>query len=160
MTRTPFTDSPVVTTTVRLLAPFVLTYGLFTLFHGTTSVGGGFQGGVVAAAMVVTVAFALGIRQTVDWLDARALWALVVAGPVVFGVVALAGIAFGGGFLQFDVLPVAKASVYATEAIEVGIGATVAAVVVVLFVHIADGYSEPTDVASQSGGTEEARADD
>ncbi|MDS0282663.1 MnhB domain-containing protein [Haloarcula onubensis] len=160
MTREPFTDSPVVTPTVRLLAPFVLTYGLFTLFHGTTSVGGGFQGGVVAAAMVVMLAFALGIRQTVDWLDERALWGLVVAGPVVFGAVALAGIAFGGAFLQFDVLPIAKASVYATEAVEVGIGATVAAVVVVLFVRIADGYSEPTDAASPADNGEEGRTDD
>jgi multicomponent Na+:H+ antiporter subunit B len=143
MTRTPYTDSPVVTTTVRLLAPFVLTYGLFTLFHGTSSVGGGFQGGVVAAAMVVTVAFALGIRRTAAWLDRRALAALVAAGPLVFGAVALTGIALGGAFLQFDVLPIPKATVYATEAVEVGIGATVAAVIVVLFVRIADGYEEP-----------------
>ena len=143
MTRAPYTDSPVVTTTVRLLAPFVLTYGLFTLFHGTSSVGGGFQGGVVAAAMVVTVAFALGIRRTAAWLDRRALAALVAAGPLVFGAVALTGVALGGAFLQFDVIPIPKATVYATEAVEVGIGATVAAVIVVLFVRIADGYEEP-----------------
>ena len=166
MTRAPYTDSPVVTTTVRLLAPFVLTYGLFTLFHGTSSVGGGFQGGVVAAAMVVTVAFALGIRQTAAWLDRRALAALVVAGPLVFGVVALAGIALGGAFLQFDVLPIPKATVYATEAIEVGIGATVAAVIVVLFVRMADGYEEPSGAEGASVGntgsgvTTEVPADD
>jgi multicomponent Na+:H+ antiporter subunit B len=152
MTRAPYTDSPVVTTTVRLLAPFVLTYGLFTLFHGTSSVGGGFQGGVVAAAMVVTVAFALGIRQTAAWLDRRALTALVAAGPLVFGAVALAGIATGGAFLQFDVIPIPKATVYATEAIEVGIGATVAAVIVVLFVRIADGYEEPGAVEAEGAG--------
>jgi multicomponent Na+:H+ antiporter subunit B len=133
----------VVTTTVRLLAPFVLTYGLFTLFHGTASVGGGFQGGVVAAAMVVTVAFAFGIRQTAAWLDQRLLAAAVASGLVVFGVVATLGLVFGGAFLQFDVVPIPKATVYATEAIEVGIGATVAAVIVVLFVRIADGYHEP-----------------
>jgi multicomponent Na+:H+ antiporter subunit B len=155
MTRSPYTDSPVVTTTVRLLAPGVLTYGLFTLFHGTSSVGGGFQGGVIAAAMVVTVAFALGIRRTAAWLDRRALSALVAAGPVVFGVVALAGVALGGAFLQLDVLPIPKATVYATEAIEVGIGATVAAVIVVLFVRIADGYEEPqeADTSVVDGGT-------
>jgi multicomponent Na+:H+ antiporter subunit B len=67
------------------------------------------------------------------------LGALVAAGLVVFGVVALAGLAFGGAFLQFDVLPIPKATVYATEAIEIGIGATVAAVIVVLFVRIAGG---------------------
>jgi multicomponent Na+:H+ antiporter subunit B len=160
MTRSPFTDSPVVTTTVRLLAPFVLTYGLFTLFHGTSSVGGGFQGGVVAGAMVITVTFALGIRQTAEWIDDRALWALVAAGPVIFGGVALAGIAFGGAFLQFDVLPIEKASVYATEAIEIGIGATVAAVIVVAFVRIADGYSEPTDERTPPADLKEGPADD
>jgi multicomponent Na+:H+ antiporter subunit B len=160
VTRGVYTDSPVVTTTVRLLAPFVLTYGLFTLFHGTSSVGGGFQGGVIAAAMVVTLAFALGIRRTAAWLDRRALAALVAAGPVVFGLVALAGIASGGAFLQFDLLPIPKATVYATEAIEVGIGATVAAVIVVLFVRIADGYEEPVAATDAAAGTAGEAADD
>jgi multicomponent Na+:H+ antiporter subunit B len=143
MTRDPYTDSPVVTTTVRLLALFVLTYGLFTLFHGTTSVGGGFQGGVVAATMVIMLAFAVGIERTAAWLDRRALAALVATGPLAFGVVALLGIAFGGAFLQLDVLPIPKASVYATEVIEIGIGATVAAAIVILFVRIAASYEEP-----------------
>jgi multicomponent Na+:H+ antiporter subunit B len=93
--------------------------------------------------MVVTLAFALGIRNTAAWLSGRALLGLVVAGPLVFGAVALSGLAVGGAFLQLDVLPVPKAVVYGTELIEVGIGATVAAVVVVLFVRIADGYAEP-----------------
>ncbi|MFC7226078.1 cation:proton antiporter [Salinirubellus salinus] len=155
-----YTDSPVVTTTVRLLAPFVLTYGLFTLFHGTKSVGGGFQGGVVAAAMVVTLAFALGIRQTAAWLDRRVLLGLVVAGPLVFGVVAVAGLLAGGAFLQLDVLPIPKATVYGTEAIEIGIGATVAAVVVLLFVRIADGYAEPLADGSGVRTAEEVRSDD
>jgi multicomponent Na+:H+ antiporter subunit B len=143
--RTPYTDSPVVTTTVRLLAPFVLTFGLFTMLHGTTSVGGGFQGGVVAAAMVITVAFALGLAPTADWIDARLLGALVASGVVVFGVVALAGVAVGGAFLQLDVLPIPNATVYATEAVEVGIGATVGAVIVVLFVRIGEGDGESAD---------------
>jgi multicomponent Na+:H+ antiporter subunit B len=131
-------DSPVVTATVRALSPFVLTFALFTLFHGTTSVGGGFQGGVVAAAVVVMLAFAFGVRATAAWLSPGRLLVLLGAAPVVFVVVALAGIAAGGAFLQFDVLPVPKASVYATEAIELGIGATVGAVVVVLFVNLAE----------------------
>jgi len=131
-------DSAVVMPTVRLLSPFVLTFALFTLFHGTSSVGGGFQGGVVAASVVVMFAFAFGIEDTADWLRSGVLVGLAVAAPIAFGVVALAGIASGGAFLQFDRLPIPKASVYATEAIELGIGATVAAVVVVLFVTLAE----------------------
>ncbi|WP_440991863.1 MnhB domain-containing protein [Haloarchaeobius baliensis] len=159
MTRAPYTDSPVVTTTVRLLAPFVLTYGLFTLFHGTSSFGGGFQGGVVAAAMVVTVAFSFGIKRTAEWLDDRALAVAVASGVVCFGLVALLGLTAGGAFLQLDVLPIPKATVYATEAIEVGIGATVAAVIVVLFVRIADGYEEPEPAAEPDGGSETQTAE-
>jgi multicomponent Na+:H+ antiporter subunit B len=129
-------------TTARLLAPFVLTFALFTLFHGTSSVGGGFQGGVVAAATVVTLAFTFGVRDTAAWLSPGRLVALLAAAPLVFGAIALAGVAFGGDFLQLDVLPIPKASVYATEAIELGIGATVGAVLVVLFVNLYDSPEE------------------
>jgi len=138
VSRAPAPESPVVTTTARVLAPFVLTFALFTLFHGTSSVGGGFQGGVVAAAAVVTLAFAFGVEEAAGRLSPGRLLALVAAAPLVFAAIALAGVAYGGAFLQFDVLPVPKASVYATEAIELGIGATVGAVLVVLFVNLYD----------------------
>ena len=130
-------DSVVVTTTVRVLSPFVLTFALFTLFHGTSSVGGGFQGGVVAAAVVVMLAFAFGVPATAAWLRSGPVVALLVAGPVAFGAVALAGIASGGAYLQFDRLPIPKPSVYATEIVEIGIGATVAGVVAVVFLALA-----------------------
>lgn len=137
-------ESPVVETTVRLLSPFVLTFALFTLFHGTTSIGGGFQGGVVAAAVVVTLAFGIGIQTTVAWVAPRRLLASVVAAPLVFATVALAGVVAGDAFLGFAGLPIPKPSVYATEAIELGIGATVAAVVVVLFAALATRDEEAT----------------
>jgi multicomponent Na+:H+ antiporter subunit B len=152
-------DSPVVVATVRALVPFVLTFALFTLFHGTSSVGGGFQGGVVAAAVVVTLGFAMGLEDTAAWLRAGRLTALVVAAPVVFGTVALAGVVAGGAVLQFDHLPVPKPSVYATEAVELGIGATVAAVVVVLFVALA-GPAIGGERRDPSTGRDDRRAGD
>jgi multicomponent Na+:H+ antiporter subunit B len=139
MTTQQSENSPVVTVTVRLLSPFILTFAVFTLFHGTSSVGGGFQGGVIAAAVVVTFAFAFGIRETTRWLSQRWVFALVVAGPIAFGIAAFAGIFTGGAFLQFDGLPIPKPSVYATEFVELGIGATVAGVVVTLFVRLTGG---------------------
>ena len=149
MTADDRSDSPVVTTTVRLLSPFVLTFALFTLFHGTVSVGGGFQGGVVAAT-VVTLAFGLGVADTVAWLSGRRLLVLAVAAPLTFGAVALAGVAVGDEFLAFAELPVPKPSVYATEAIELGIGASVAAVVVVLFVSLVRPYAARTEDPEES----------
>ncbi|EMA42046.1 monovalent cation/H+ antiporter subunit B [Halococcus hamelinensis 100A6] len=88
------------------------------------------------------LAFGFGVPTTAAWLLENRLLVLVVIGPVVFGVVALAGIAAGGAFLQFDTLPIPKASVYATEAIELGIGATVGTVVIVLFVALSTTVEE------------------
>lgn len=132
-------DSPVVTTTVRLLTPFVVTFGLFTMFHGTSSVGGGFQGGVVVAAAVVTVAFAFGLDQTGRWLSAPATTGFAVSGVLVFAVVATGSLAFGRSFLDLSAYPVSKAVVYGIELVELGIGATVATTVVVLFVQLGRG---------------------
>jgi multicomponent Na+:H+ antiporter subunit B len=140
----PYADSVVVTETVRVVVPFVLTFGIFTTLHGTKSVGGGFQGGVVVGAAVVTLAFAFGIRQTRSVLGTEALLWGAAGGLVVFAVVATSSLLLGGTFLDasgYARLPVSKAVVYAVESVEVGIGITVASVIVLLFFRIAGGQT-------------------
>jgi multicomponent Na+:H+ antiporter subunit B len=128
-----------VTRTVRLLTPFVVTFGLFTMFHGTSSVGGGFQGGVVVAAGIIAIAFSFGIDQTSDWLDASAVTGFATSGVVVFAGVAVGALAFGGPYLDLSVYPVPKAIVYGVELVELGIGATVATTVLVMFLQLGRG---------------------
>ncbi|MFD1589423.1 MnhB domain-containing protein [Halorientalis brevis] len=134
-------DSPVVTKTVRLLTPFVVTLGLFTMFHGTSSVGGGFQGGVIVAAALITVAFAFGIDQTRQWLDAAWLTGAAVSGILVFAAIATGALVFDRVYLDLTAYPVPKAVVYAIELVELGIGATVAATILVMFLALARGES-------------------
>lgn len=134
--RSPVDDSPVVTRTVRLVTPFVVTYGLFTAFHGTGSVGGGFQGGVVVAAGVVAVAFSFGVDRTERWLSAPAITGLAVAGVLAFAAVAAGPLAFGGTVLELAAYPVPKAVVYGVEAAELAIAATVATTVVAMFLQL------------------------
>jgi multicomponent Na+:H+ antiporter subunit B len=134
-----YTDSLVVTRTVRAIIPFVVTYGIFTMLHGTKSVGGGFQGGVVVGAGVVTLAFAFGVDQTSRALNTRVLVGTAASGLVLFALVASVTLVLGGEFLDAGVyrgLPVPKAAVYAVELVEVGIGVTVASVVVLMFFQI------------------------
>jgi len=135
----PPATSPVVTKTVRLLVPFVVTFGLFTMFHGTASVGGGFQGGVVVAAGGIAIAFTFGIDQTREWLGGPGITAVAASGVLVFALVALGALAFGGTFLDLSAYPVTKAVVYGVELVELGIGATVAATVLVLFLQLGRG---------------------
>ena len=138
-------ESVVVTKAVRLVSPFVFAFGLFMMFHGTSSVGGGFQGGVVVASVIVTIAFAFGIDQTGAWLDRRGLTAAAVVGVAVFGIVGAGSALFGGTFLEVTAYPGPKGALYAVEAIEVGIGVTVAATIVILFFELAGGFEEPGD---------------
>jgi len=135
-------DSVVVTQTVRLLSPFVFTYGLYTMFHGASSVGGGFQGGVVVASVVVTLAFAFGIDQTGDWLDRGLLTGAAVLGVLSFALVGLGPLAFDGVSFEFTAYPGEKGALYAVEAVEVAIGVTVAATVTILFFELSGGFDE------------------
>ena len=129
--------SVVVRTAVRVVAPFALTFGLFTAFHGTSSVGGGFQGGVVAAATAVLLALAFGRDASGRWLDALSLGGVAAVGVVALAVVVLAPLAVGGGVLDLRALPVAV--VYAVELAELGIAVAVAATLTALFGLLAGG---------------------
>jgi multicomponent Na+:H+ antiporter subunit B len=150
-----YVESTIIMTTVRVIAPFVLTLGLFVMFHGAGSAGGGFQGGVIAATTVVMLGFAFGIEPVSNRLRSEHLAALVLAGLGVFLAVGLGPLALGGTFLQFGLFPVPHASKYSIELIELGIGVVVSGVITGLF------FLWPAGVDSPRGGTGgDAEADD
>ncbi|WP_440006419.1 MnhB domain-containing protein [Halomicrococcus sp. SG-WS-1] len=123
--------SVVVRAAVRVVAPFAMTFGLFTAFHGTSSVGGGFQGGVVVAATAVLLALAFGRDAAERWLDVQSLGGAAAVGVVALAVVVLAPLSVGAGVLDLRALPVAV--VYAVELAELGIAVAVAATLTALF---------------------------
>jgi len=135
--RTPYSESPVITTTVRVVSPFVLTYGVFVTLHGAESPGGGFQGGVIAASVFVMIAFAFGIEPTSDWIDERAVLGLVAVGVLGFAAVPIATVLLGGNALELGLLPWAMK--WSIEGVEAAIGAIVTGVVAGLFFTLSKG---------------------
>jgi multicomponent Na+:H+ antiporter subunit B len=138
--RRPYVESSVIMTTVRILAPFVFTFGLFVMFHGTSSAGGGFQGGAIVSAMIIMLAFAYGIEPVRQWFVNAAVVGLVAGGVLLFAVIGLGPMALGGTFLEYELYPVYEASKYGIEGVELGIGAVVAGVISGLFFAIAHGF--------------------
>jgi multicomponent Na+:H+ antiporter subunit B len=138
--RRPYTESSVIMTTVRVLAPFVFTFGLYVMFHGASSAGGGFQGGTIVAAMVIMLAFAYGIEPTRQWFANTAVVVLAAGGTLAFAVIGFGPMLLGGGFLEYKLYPVYHATKYGIEAIELAIGAIVAGVISGLFFAIAHGF--------------------
>jgi multicomponent Na+:H+ antiporter subunit B len=142
-----YVESPIIMTTVRLIAPFSLTYGLFLTFHGADSAGGGFQGGAIAGATVLMIAFAFGIEPTRNWLQNRTVVTLASGGVAAFAAVGLIPVLYGGNFLEF---PLFKKELgikgkWGLEAVEIlGVAPIVAGIVTGLFFVIAAGLGVDT----------------
>lgn len=149
-----YTESQVIMSTVRIVAPFSLTYGLFLMFHGADSPGGSFQGGAIIGATILMVAFAFGIEPTRQWLSNRTVVALAAGGTAVFVLVGLIPILGGGRFLehQFYVdVGLIETPKWGLEAIEIGgVAPIVAGVVIGLFFAIAAGFEVNNN--DESGG--------
>lgn len=140
MIQRPYFESPIVMTTVRLVAPFTLTYGIFVTLHGAESPGGGFQGGVIVASVIIMMGFAFGVGPTLDWTDERVVAGLFGGGVLAFGAVVLATVPSSGSILRVDALPISTK--YAIEAVELFIGGIVAGVVTSLFFLLSEGGEE------------------
>jgi multicomponent Na+:H+ antiporter subunit B len=137
--RSPYVESPIIMTTVRIITPFVFTFGLFVMFHGADSSGGGFQGGVIVGTVVFMLAVAFGIDSTRVWVGSKLLIGLISLGVLAFLLIGLGSVVLGGGFLEYDVYGIKDASKYGIEAVELAIGLVVSGTVTGLFFIIASG---------------------
>lgn len=139
-----YVESPIIMTTVRLVAPFSLTYGLFLMFHSADSSGGGFQGGAIAGATILMIAFAFGIEPTRDWVRNKLLVVMTAGGVAMFALIGLVPMLFGDAFLAHPVFKkeLGIKTKYALEGVEIlGVAPIVAGIVTGLFFAIASGFT-------------------
>jgi len=141
-----YVESTIIMATVRVVSPFVFTYGLFVMFHGADSAGGGFQGGVIVATVMLMLGIAFGIDPLREWVGEAALVGVVAAGVAAFLAVAVGTVALDGAFLDYGAIPIHHASKYGIEAVELFIGVIVAGTITGLFFAID---------AGKEGGDEE-----
>jgi multicomponent Na+:H+ antiporter subunit B len=165
-----YTESQVIMTTVKAVIPFVLTYGLFITFHGTSSPGGGFQGGALVASVVLMIAFAFGIESTRVWLANRLVVGLGTLGVAIFAGIALVPMALGENFLEYtayypvlgDILGLKEYEFvkYGMEAVEIGgIAFIVSGVLMGLFFTLAAGVTPPSGAGNGADAVADTGAD-
>ena len=82
------------------LLPFALIYALYVILHGHLSPGGGFQGGVLMAGIVILLYLGHGFEATVDALSYHTLHKGEGFASVVYVALALMGVAVGAQFCQ------------------------------------------------------------
>lgn len=119
----------------KLLIPFILLFALYVQFHGDYGPGGGFQAGVIFAAAFILYALVFGVdtarRVAPDWIVRTG----VALGALIFGGTGVVSMFRGGNYLDYSVLaedPVAGQHL-GILVIELGVGITVASVMMAVF---------------------------
>ena len=124
----------------KMLIPLILVFGLYVQFHGETGPGGGFQAGVICAAAVILYALVFGMGAARTVAPERLLRVLAALGLLLYYGVGIASLFAGGNFLDYSVL--ADDGISGQHLgiffIELGIGITVASVMVTIFFAFAE----------------------
>ncbi len=132
--------SLIVRVVTQKLFPFLLMFGAYIILHGSSSPGGGFQGGVVVGAAYILFAIGVDAQEGRTLAPAIALKMVESAGVLIFVGIGLVGVVLGYSFLANRVAgfpPQGMAGSLLSGGtllgINIGIGIHVAATVVTLF---------------------------
>ena len=124
----------------KLLIPFILLFALYVQFHGDYGPGGGFQAGVIFAAGVILYALVFGLDAAREGIPMRTLRPLAASGVLLYGSVGVASLLLGGAFLDYDVFAAddpAQGQHLGILLVELGVGVTVTAAMIMLFYSFA-----------------------
>ncbi len=125
----------IVKVVTRLIIPLILLFALYVQFHGDYGPGGGFQAGVIFAAGFILYGLVFDLDHAREVAPPAWLPVLMTLGVLIYAGVGVFGLLLGGQFLEYNVL--AKDPVHGQHLgimlIELGVGITVAAVMVAIF---------------------------
>lgn len=119
----------------KFVIPLILLFALYVQFHGDYGPGGGFQAGVIFAAGFILYGLVFGVKNVRKVVRLGLLRITAALGLLLYIGVGIAGLLLGGNFLEYNVLvenPVAGQHL-GILLIEMGVGITVASVMMILF---------------------------
>ena len=135
----------IIKTLCRLLIPFIQLFGLYVIAHGHGSPGGGFQGGCILAASFVLILIAFDLAEAKKRFSEKLNNFFNSFGVLIYTGTGWLCLLLGGNYLDYGklsrILPVdpVQARYYGVFAVEVGVGITVMAVMVSIFLDLITG---------------------
>jgi len=138
-----FFEDVIIQTVCRILTPFIQLYGLYVIAHGHHSPGGGFQGGVILGASFILLCLAYDIKEVKKRMSEQ--WNLLFCsiGVIIYAGIGALCLVLGGNYLDYSRLhkilfldPIEARSM-GIFGIEVGVGITVMAVMISIFLNLA-----------------------
>jgi multicomponent Na+:H+ antiporter subunit B len=119
----------------KLILPFILLFAIYVQFHGEYGPGGGFQAGVIVAAVVILIAITFGLSAAKRVAPRGLVEIMVPLGVLIYAGTGIAGLLLGGNYLDYGVLAANPVSghLLGIFAVEVGVAVTVSSTMVALF---------------------------
>ncbi len=131
----------------KFIVPLILLFALYVQFHGELGPGGGFQAGVIFGAAFILYALVFGVDTARRVAPPTLIRNLAAVGVLLYALVGVVAMLMGGNYLDYGVLsddPLAGQHL-GIIVIELGVGITVAAVMIALFYAFAGYTPEPAD---------------
>lgn len=122
------------------MIPFIQLYALYVIAHGDLGPGGGFQGGVIFGTSIILYIVVFGLDKGKRLFKLKVFDVLGSLGVLIYAVIGVCCILFGGSLLEYTKLPFQNPHLSAhlgIFAVEVGVAITVSAVMVVFIFDIA-----------------------
>ena len=139
-------ENVVIRTVSRLAVPFIQIFALYVIIHGASGAGGGFQGGVVFASSFILMIIAFGLVEARRRIDNRGIMIYSVLGIAIYAGIGFLCLLLAGNFLEYGVVEavtgIPHLHGYLIDAVEVGIGITVMAVMTSIIYDISDKEGE------------------
>ena len=137
--------NPIIMTVSKGLSPFIMLFGLYVIFHGHYSPGGGFQGGTMLAAGLLLIRLAAGFD--IAQLQFKRIWGTPLGsiGVLIYFGTGFSALLCGGEFLNYAFLPFAGFQAAELRSlgilmIEIGVGLAVMAILVAIYDDLLEGY--------------------
>ncbi|MEL7029368.1 MAG: Na(+)/H(+) antiporter subunit B [Pseudomonadota bacterium] len=134
--------------TKLLIAPILL-FAFYVQWHGDFGPGGGFQAGVIFAVAIILYAIVFGLEAAQKAIPPWTMQFGAALGVLIYAGTGVATVILGGNYLDYDVL-VPNSDHHAGQhygilIVELGVGVTVASVMVLLFYAFAGREPEIDD---------------
>ena len=120
----------------KLATPLILLFALYVQFHGDYGPGGGFQAGVIFGAGFILYTLIYGLDNARRIMPPWFLRIGASLGVLIYAGVGIAGLLLGGNFLDYGVLDPgdpAHGQHLGILLVELGVGITVSAVMIIIF---------------------------
>ena len=120
---------------VKYLFPVIALFAFYVLFHGEHGPGGGFQAGIILSVAFIFYALVFGLETTEQVLPPQVLRILASTGILLYVGTGIVTLLMGGNFLDYDFLSLhpVQGQHIGIMLIELGVGITVSAVMLMIF---------------------------